>query len=222
VVSHLNIWDKDYICRGRLWAGITKDLPDLPEGSIVLELGCGSGKTLSSMSGRSWKIVALDISAEALRLSRQAASELSLLLADACILPFRDNVFDAAFAFHITGHLLLEERRAVASEAARVLCNGGVLFFREFCTDDMRAGRGEEVEPLTFRRGGGTVTHYFTKSEVPELFYGLETLSVQSHRWMMRIKGESLQRSEIRAAFVKGKHPSKRPGSGVLEKPDRL
>jgi ubiquinone/menaquinone biosynthesis C-methylase UbiE len=203
VESHLDAWDKDYRIRGRLWGGITKDLADLPEGSVVLELGCGSGKTISAMSGRPWKVIALDISSEALRLSRQAASDIYLLLADACHLPFRDEVFDAVFAFHITGHQLLEGRRVIASEASRVLRIGGVLFFREFCEDDMRAGRGEEVEPHTFRRGEGVITHYFTENEVSDLFCRLEALSIRSHRWKMRIKGESLQRSEISAVLVK-------------------
>jgi ubiquinone/menaquinone biosynthesis C-methylase UbiE len=203
VESHLNAWDKDYRGRGRLWGGITKDLPGLPEGSAVLELGCGSGKTISTTSGRSWKVIALDISAEALRLSRQAVPDARLLLADACHLPFRDGVFDAVFAFHITGHLLLEERRVIASEAARVLRIGGGLFFREFCEDDMRAGIGKEVEPHTFRRGEGVVTHYFTEDEVSDLFCGLEALSIRSSRWRMHIKGESLLRSEICAVFAK-------------------
>ena len=59
--SHLKAWDKDYASRGRLWGGAVMDLPHLPEGSAVLELGCGDGKTLSGMPG-GWKIVALDIS----------------------------------------------------------------------------------------------------------------------------------------------------------------
>ncbi|MGA9098204.1 MAG: class I SAM-dependent methyltransferase [Methanotrichaceae archaeon] len=203
VDTNLDAWDKDYRSRGRLWGSATKDLPDLPEGSAVLELGCGDGKTLSAMTDRGWRITALDISAEALRLSRIAAPDAFLLLADARSLPFRDESFDAVFAFHVTGHLLLDDRESAASEALRVLRKGGNLFLREFGAEDMRSGKGEEVELRTFRRGGGVITHYFTEEEIAELFSVLEPLSVQSHGWKMRIDGKHMVRSEIEAIFKK-------------------
>lgn len=203
--TNLNAWDKDYRSRGRLWGSATKGLPDLPEGSAVLELGCGDGKTLSAMAGRGWKITALDISEEALRLSRIVAPEafLLLLLADVRCLPFQNESFDAIFAFHVTGHLLLADRKRTASEAMRVLRKGGKLFLREFSAEDMRLGKGREVELRTFRRGGGVITHYFTEDEIAELFSGLRLLSVQSHRWKMRIEGKDMMRSEIEAIFEK-------------------
>lgn len=201
VISHTNAWDKDYRSRGRLWGSATKCLPNLPESATVLELGCGSGKTLAAMSGRGWNVVAMDISVEAVKLSRTVVPNVSLILADARHLPFLNEAFDAVFAFHVTGHLPIEGRRIIASEATRVLRNGGKLFFREFGADDMRAGKGEEIEPCTFRRGEGVITHYFTEDEVAGLFPDLKPLSIQVHRWKMRVKGEDLMRSEIEAIF---------------------
>lgn len=203
VKASLGAWDKDYRCRGRLWGSATKGIPDLPEGSAVLELGCGDGKTLSAMSGRGWRIAALDISAEALHLSKIAAPGASHLLGDARCLPFKDESFDAIIAFHITGHLLLADRKIVSSEAARVLRKGGKLFLREFDAYDMRSGKGAEVELRTRRRGEGVITHYFTEDEVAELFSSLKPASIQPHRWTMRIDGKDLMRSEIEAVFEK-------------------
>jgi ubiquinone/menaquinone biosynthesis C-methylase UbiE len=200
--SHLKAWDKDYASRGRLWGGAVMDLPVLPEGSTVLELGCGDGKTLSAMPGN-WKIVALDVSPQALRLARRVRADARLVLGDASRLPFQENSFDAIFAFHVTGHLLAADRRALACEAARALVSGGRLFFRDFCVQDMRAGQGEEVEPGTFRRGSGTLTHYFTEKEVEELFCGLRHVSIDTHRWKLRVKGEDHLRAEVEAVFLK-------------------
>ncbi len=160
--NHLTAWDKDYASRGRLWGGAAKGLPDLPQGSAILELGCGDGKTLSALPGGG-RMVALDISPRALQLARRLRPDAGFILADAAVLPLQDESFDAVFAFHVTGHLLAAERRALAQEAARVLAVGGSLFFRDFGAEDMRAGQGEEVEPGTFRRGGGILTHYFTE-----------------------------------------------------------
>ncbi|MFB3766308.1 MAG: class I SAM-dependent methyltransferase [Methanotrichaceae archaeon] len=199
----LGAWERDYRGRGRLWGSTTKGLPNLPEGSAVLELGCGDGKTLSAMAGRGWRIAALDTSAEALRLSCKAAPDASLLLADVRRLPFQEGSFDAIFAFHVTGHLLQSDRESAAAEAMRVLRNEGKLFLREFEAEDMRSGKGEVVELRTFRRGRGMITHYFTEDEIAELFSGLKPLSVQLRRWMMRIEGKDMMRSEIEAIFQK-------------------
>lgn len=200
---YLKAWEKDYKSRGPLWGSATKDRPELALGSRVLELGCGNGKTLSSMP-EDWRVTALDVSPAALRLFRPAlGSIVTFLLADARRLPFRCESFDAIFAFHITGHLPFSGRKALAKEAARVLRPGGRLFFREFGADDMRSGKGEEVEQRTFRRGGGILTHYFTESEVAGLFCEFKVCSVRTHRWKMRVKGRDLMRSLVQAILVK-------------------
>ncbi|MCK9564573.1 MAG: class I SAM-dependent methyltransferase [Methanothrix sp.] len=200
--AHLKAWDKDYASRGRLWGGGVKNLPALPEGSSVLELGCGDGKTLSALPV-DWKVVALDISQEALHLARHVRDGVSLVMADAGRLPLKEKSFDAIFAFHVTGHLLASDRSALAREAARALVPGGQLFFRDFCELDMRAGQGEEVEQGTFQRGSGILTHYFTESEVEKLFCDLPITSIGTHCWKMRVKGEDLVRAEVEAVFIK-------------------
>jgi len=203
VNSNTTAWDKDYYSRGRLWGGSIKGMPDLPIGSKVLELGCGSGKTLSAMQERPWEVVALDVSPEALRLSRSDNPCIELVLANVSCLPFHDRSFDAIFAFHITGHLLQDERELLAAEVDRVMRRDGKLFFREFELNDMRRGQGAEVERLTFRRGTGVITHYFTEEETLDLFSELSLITVKLHRWMMRVDGRDYLRAEIDAVFSK-------------------
>jgi hypothetical protein len=91
----------------------------------------------------------------------------------------------------------------MASEVARVLKDGGRVFFRDFGMEDMRAGHGTEVEPSTFRRGKGITTHYFTEEETASLFCDLEPLSIRTHRWKLLIKGKGMTRSEVEAVFQK-------------------
>ena len=177
-----------------------RDLPDLAEGSSVLEMGCGDGKTLSAMP-RGWRVAALDISLPALRLCTRSQSD--LILAGAERLPFKGESFDAVFAYHVAGHLYLPGRRSLAVEVERVLRPGGRLFFREFGREDMRMGRGREVEEATFLRGAGIITHYFTQSETGELFCPLVPISIKSNNWKMRVKGADLVRSQVEAVFIK-------------------
>ncbi len=194
-------WDPFYRRRGRMWGGITRDIPELPVGSRVLELGCGSGKTLRGMENRGWRVIALDISSEAIALSRAACSA-EFVIGDGRSLPFREGSFDAVFAFHVLGHLLETQRCAMRKEIVRVLRNGGMLFFRGFSSSDFRAS-GEEIEERTFLRGDGTLTHYFTEDEVVGIFDSLELVSVETVLWNLRIRGRDLPRAEIRATFRK-------------------
>lgn len=196
-------WDEDYQRRGSLWGGAPAPLPEIPSGAAVLEVGCGNGKTLDAFARRSPRVTAIDISREAVALARcrPGVAEAGFAVADARHLPFRDEVFDAILLVHVAGHLPREGRDTLASEAARVLRPGGMLFFRDFSIEDMRAGKGTETEPWTFRRGGGIITHYFTEDETAELFMPLIAVSVRTHRWKMRVRGQDLPRAEVEAAF---------------------
>ena len=62
---------------------------------------------------------------------------------------------------------------------------------------------GVEVESRTFGRGGGVVTHYFSKVEVVELFDILRPASIRTDRRLTRIKGVDHLRSEVAAEFIK-------------------
>jgi SAM-dependent methyltransferase len=197
-------WERDYLQRGRLWGGAACDLPAIPPGSRVLELGCGNGKTYTSLSGRDVSVVGLDLSPAAVALCRRAAGEgAPLLVADARTLPFRDGSFDAVCAFHVTGHLMAAGRGAVASEVARVLKEGGKFYFRDFSDRDMRYGKGTEVEAGTFLRGEGILTHYFSESDVCTLFSALGRRALEVCTWSLRVRGRDLPRAEVVAIFEK-------------------
>nr|WP_250317294.1 class I SAM-dependent methyltransferase [Methanoculleus bourgensis] len=205
VNTHRSAWDEDYRRRRDLWGGAPAPLPDLPAGAAVLELGCGNGKTLATLTRQPWSVTAVDISPRAVSLARRrpGTAAANLVVADAACLPFRGEVFDAVFLVHVAGHLPEAGRRSVASAVRRVLRPGGAAFFRAFSVEDMRSGKGVETEAQTFSRGNGIITHYFTETEVEELFAPLAPVSVRTRRWQMRIRGGDLPRAEIEAVFRK-------------------
>lgn len=198
------VWERDYLQRGQLWGGAARGLPLLAQGSLVLELGCGNGKSCLSLSRQKISVVGLDISPSAVALCRLASEEeIPLLVADARLLPFRDRSFDAVCAFHLVGHLSEEGRTTVAGEIVRVLRPGGKLYFRDFSVLDMRYGKGTEVEAGTFLRGDGISTHYFSEVEVGTLLSGLRSCALETCTWPLRVRGRNLTRAEIDAVFVK-------------------
>ncbi|MDD1689218.1 MAG: class I SAM-dependent methyltransferase [Methanoregula sp.] len=199
-------WDADYSRKGSLYGGAPHQLPPFPAGSRVLEAGCGNGKLLSAMVHRDWCVTAIDFSPRAALMARATAREGSgagVVVADARTIPFRDGSFDGVAANHILAHGMAADRSRIARELCRVLRPGGQLWFCDFSTRDFRNGAGHEAEPGTFVRGNGILTHYFSDNEVAGLFLGLDTVSVQRHDWILRVRGKEYIRSEITALFRK-------------------
>jgi MPBQ/MSBQ methyltransferase len=199
-------WEDDYSRRGFLWGGATQDLPPIPAGSHVLEIGCGNGKTLSTMIQRGWDVTGIDFSARAVTMSRErcaGTSSFEFMVADTMHLPFKNSSFDAVFAIHIFGHLHEPERKHLPNDLENILKPGGILFFSDFSTEDFRYGSGSETETATFMRGTGIITHYFSRQEVLDLFSNLTLVWIRIHEWPLRILGKNLVHSEIKAVFTK-------------------
>ncbi|MDO8873168.1 MAG: class I SAM-dependent methyltransferase [Methanoregula sp.] len=199
-------WEEEYLCKGAVWGGAVHHLPLLLPGSRVLELGCGNGKTLSAMIGRSWDVTAIDFSVSAVAMSRMNTGMLQrgdVCVADARSLPFAPERFDAVFAIHILSHLQKNDRTRAAEEAVRVLKTGGILYFSGFSTEDFRYGKGSAVEDGTVMRGSGISTHYFTEQETQLLFCNLTSEAITTERWSMRVRGQDFCRAEVQAVFIK-------------------
>jgi SAM-dependent methyltransferase len=91
----------------------------------VIDLGCGSGRTL--LWNRDWNaiVVGVDI---APYFSEDARRDVDLLLADLRRLPFADATFTKAYSLDVLEHLSLEALEGMLGEAARILAPGGALF----------------------------------------------------------------------------------------------
>jgi ubiquinone/menaquinone biosynthesis C-methylase UbiE len=197
------IWDAEYTTKGALWKGAPRHSVDLPPGSVVLELGCGSGKTMSGMSGV--RAIGIDISSVALGMcrARYSSEGQEYAQADAGRLPFRDGCFDVVICFHILEHLYRGEREESARELFRVLRPGGEVRFKAFSQADMRYGKGQEVEPSSFVRGTGVLTHYFSVDEVRRLFEGTTETFYEEIRIEKMIMGQDALRSRLSFVFRK-------------------
>ena len=146
-------------------------------------------------------VTAVDFSHNALQLCREqfTGDNISFIEADVCDLPFEDESFDAVCAIHILEHLSEKNRIQAQNEIYRVLKSEGLLAVRVFSIDDMRFGKGTEIEKNTFARGNGIYYHYFTNTELEMLFSGFKLVNVTE------IKSEKKYgvRSEISTLFKK-------------------
>jgi len=175
-------WQRLYSKHGLQYGGSGDIGPldkSLREGMLVLDAGCGDGKTTELLS-RKCDVVACDFSREALlslRLQRDPDRVVNLVECNIGSLPFEQEKFDAVSCVHSLSHLTVADRRKAAAEMSRVLRHGGVLLVEVFGRADLRFGEGTEIEDSTFERGNGIVTHYFQEGEIPALFGGMELIS---------------------------------------------
>jgi len=99
------------------------------QGSLLLEVGVGTGRIALPVAEAGATVVGLDISAGMLATARkratQAGTHLLLVQADAQSLPFANTTFDAVLAVHVL-HLLLDWRGGLA-EIVRVTKPGGLI-----------------------------------------------------------------------------------------------
>lgn len=172
-------WERLYR-RHRLQYGGSYDLgllePHLRPGMLVLDAGCGDGKTAELLT-RTCEVVACDFSRDALlsmRSQRNLYGRAYMVECNILSLPFDDKMFDVILCVHVLSHMLEDERVRAARELERTAKAGGYLFVEGFGRSDLRYGRGEEIEPFTFARKNGIATHFFTEGEIPSLFPRLE------------------------------------------------
>lgn len=102
----------------------------------LLEIGCGTGRIALGMHEIGFaNVIGIDLSRPMVKEARRAALQLdygvSFQVADACALPFEDELFEGAiFGFNGLMQIPGRDRRWMAlSEAKRVVAEGGQFIF---------------------------------------------------------------------------------------------
>ncbi|WP_338035777.1 class I SAM-dependent methyltransferase [Halomicrobium salinisoli] len=115
---------------------------DLPDGSRVLDAGCGAGRPVLETLAREHDVVGLDISTGQLRIARERAPDERFAQGDLANLPVRDDAVDGVASFHAVIHVPKDEHADVLSEFHRVLRPGGDLLV--VMGDDAWEGRNDD------------------------------------------------------------------------------
>jgi SAM-dependent methyltransferase len=128
-------------------------------GSLVLELGCGTGRVLFALAEAGYNVHGVDVSLPMLRVLRRIARERRLdapvIQADARLLPFR-GVFDAVLApfsiitYAVDGHAL----RKFFTSARDALRPGGIFVVDAFVPRDISGWRKFRQDYVRPHEGG--------------------------------------------------------------------
>ena len=154
--------------------------------SIVLDLGCGSGRHVVHLASQGFQPLGLDISLTALCLAQawmwEGEHEAVFTLADTRQpLPFRDGSIEGVLSTQVIHHARIAAVRMAIREIRRVLVPGGLAFV----TVSGRKDAGpefEEIEPGTFvplaGPEAGLAHHIFTGEELRSEFEDYQVLDV--------------------------------------------
>lgn len=99
----------------------------LPEGSDVLDLGCGAGIPVMKALVDRYRVTGVDLSARQLELARSLVPAATLVQGDMCTIRFPDASFDGAIAVHSITHVPRERHAALFAQIYAWLRVGGLF-----------------------------------------------------------------------------------------------
>lgn len=138
---------------------IMRELEKLPENSMILDVGCGTGRLMEILNSIGFRAYGVDISCKALQLASSRELNKGRLFQG---LPeklfFKDGQFDAAMCIDVLYHKKVNVAGSL-SEIYRSLKKNGILILQTPAFEFLRGGHDDVVE--TARR--------YTKNDVREL-----------------------------------------------------
>ena len=119
------------------WVGEATEFARLDEGSIVLDLGCGTGiYTVGLRDHTSATVCGLDPSVGMLSQAREKTRSIHWFNAVGERLPIRSGVFGCVFSSQVWHHIT--ERQDTADECGRTLGGDGVVVIRTISHEQLR------------------------------------------------------------------------------------
>jgi len=138
-------------------------LDDLPRGAAILDIPCGTGRWIPTMTGRGFRYFGADISQAMVTEARSITGPpqvAGMLVADLAHLPFPDGTFDAVILWRLLHHVPdTQTRQRLLGEAARVTRNKVILSFHHPLSFTY-AAKVVRRELFGFKQGGRGITHW--------------------------------------------------------------
>jgi SAM-dependent methyltransferase len=156
-----------------LWLDAYERYLSLAKEEPILDLGCGIGCDTLYLAERGYRVVACDLSEEALRRIRRYIPEAETKQVDMTAgLPFADGSFGAVVADLSLHYFAWNETVNAVNDIARVLKPGGALLARFNSVRDVHygAGLGTELEPNYYEHEGRR-KRFFDEPALRRLFH---------------------------------------------------
>lgn len=194
--------------RNRPWPEVKKFVSELPQNSLVLDLGCGNGRNLRACHhvidmGTDLSFPLCQIAVKRKR---------PIFCSSALNIPIRDGTFDSVICIAVIHHFASVDRRVQClKEISRILKIGGTCFITAWATEQHNRSYGDpdQLVPWTVDRRFGEsgkkldrFYHLFVKGEFAELAKNVDSLELVSEEyendnWMCVFKKVKNENSKI-------------------------
>ena len=139
-----------------------------------LDLGCGNGRHMITMSEMGINAYGVDLSKIAVDTANDWLAfrnfPQNAMTSSLTKLPFSDNYFDLGICHGVLDHMLAETRLASLVEIRRVMKPGAKLFLSLISVNDSACGSGNQLDHMTWE-----VEEGFEKG-IPQAFFDMEEL----------------------------------------------
>lgn len=182
----------------------------VPEGSRVLDVGCGNGRLLELFESQSIEYTGIDSSAEMIQRARARLQDTKykilntqFFMCDMRSLPFRSHSFDAVFCLAAFHHLeTVRDRRRALQEFHRVLRPNGILVLETWNLRALRFfWRYRNYRLLLSRSGDSSVPWILPGRQLLARFY--HSFTVRELSLLVNDAGFALQWCEYRTKGVR-------------------
>lgn len=102
-------------------------LDTVPDGSDLLEMGCGPGDPTTKLLSKHYNVTANDISESCLALAKKNAPSANFILSDLTQLDFPADSFDAVVAYYVFHHVPRDSYASVINNVFKWLRPGGTF-----------------------------------------------------------------------------------------------
>lgn len=140
----------------------------------ILDLGCGSGNNTLYLINNNKKVIAADLSSNAIT---NIIKNFPEIYDTKCFnmldgFPFKDNSFEVIIADLSLHYFKKQDTEKIVKDLKRILCKNGYLIIRVNSINDVNhgAGQGLEIEKHLFQTEDGRLKRFFDENDIREIF----------------------------------------------------
>ena len=167
---------------------------------VVVDVGCGVGRHLPSITRKGYKAIGVDVSQTALATGKSKRSKVKnaisseLIQASMANLPLRADKVAGIVCTNVIHHDIPSKVRQALEELRRILKKGGGGLITLLSDRDFKFGRGERLGEKTFKAEdgieAGVVHTFFNRREIRILLEDFRVIRIK-HRCAILSEGKS-------------------------------
>ncbi|MBI2651918.1 class I SAM-dependent methyltransferase [Candidatus Woesearchaeota archaeon] len=134
--------------------------------SLILDLGCGSGRDSKIFADKGYKVIGIDLSRKMIETAKKLVKNVDFRIMDMMKLDFKKESLGAIWANAAFCHIRKKDISKVIKKCYKILKKNGVFYL------SLKEGQGELLIPDERYSGVGKFWSFFKKNEIERILKG--------------------------------------------------